>query len=659
VARTADLRARRLVVAGVLGLAALLLTLPGGGPLPLAVALLAALSALGVGLALVRFDPTLSPEGAPWARLLVAAALGGGLLAQIFFLLLTAGAWPRWSGPLLLGVPGLILLWPITRPALGAALRAPRAGGRRMAWALALGAVWALLLLVCAAVPPIDYDSLVYHLGLPQQWLLSGGAGVIPFHHYSAFPLAAEAAFAAALALGGAVAAKVLGWCFLLLAAGAVALLARRLAPAAGGGTPAAAALIFATVPAVALTATLTYNDLWTAALLLLALEAVLRRSSTDHPAPALEAGAFAGLALASKYISLVAMPALAGAALLLVVLGRRWERRVLRDCGWAALAAAVVGAPAYLRNLVVLGNPVYPAAHGLFGGGTWDQWSKRAVSDAYHGARTLDGLLDLPADLFLNPGHFGAGADPGPLLLLALPAAALALLARDAGRHERWAAAFAFLLLFLAWWASAMNGRYLLAALGLLAALAATALRGTGRRWLLWPVAVLLVFGALWGADRALAFQRRVLLEPAAPYLAGRESAGDYQARRRPVLAFYQRVREALPPDAVVLLAGEARSFGLERRAVVATAYDPSPLALLDEEPGGALEAMRRMGVTHILVSKGEGNRLQAQYNHFRQLGDGWMSSLRDLGLEAPILADQAHGIFLYELPAPPAGGG
>jgi hypothetical protein len=658
VERTADLRFRRLVVAGVLGLAAFFLTLPAAGPLPLLTLLLGTLSALGVGLLIVRLDPTLSEEAAPWARLLVAAALGGGLLAQLFFLLLMAHAWPRWTGPLLLGLPGLALLWPVTLPALRAALRAPKAGGRRMMFVLVLGAGWALLLLMCAAAPPIDYDSLVYHLGLPQQWLLSGGAEVIPFHHYSAFPLATEAAFTAALALGGAVAAKVLAWSFLLLACGAVALLARRLAPAGAGGTPAVAAVVFATVPAVALTSTLTYNDLWTAALLLLVFEALLRRAATGHTAPALEAGAFAGLALASKYVSLVAMPALAGAALLLVALGRRWERSVYRDAGWAALVAVVVAAPVYLRNLVVLGNPVYPAAHRLFGGGTWDEWSKRAVSDSYHGARTLDGLLDLPFDVFLKLGHFGAGADPGPLLVLAVPAAALALLLREEARHARWAAGLAFVLLVLAWWSSAMNGRYLLAAIGVLCALGASALRDRDRGWLMWPVAILLGFGTLWSADRALAFQRRVMLEPAAPYLTGREPADEYQARRRPILALYGRAREVLPPEAVVLLAGEARSFGLERRAVVATAYDPSPLALLDGEEGGALEAMRRMEVTHVLVSLVEGDRLQSQYKHFRDLGGGWKRRLQEMGLGAPVLSDDRHGIYLYEIPPAPGDG-
>ena len=75
-----------------------------------------------------------------------------------------------------------------------------------------------LAALVLALAPPIRFDSLVYHLALPNAYLQAGRVSYLPWIVMSGMPQTAELLYAWAIALGGTQAAVVLGWMFGLLA---------------------------------------------------------------------------------------------------------------------------------------------------------------------------------------------------------------------------------------------------------------------------------------------------------------------------------------------------------------------------------------------------------------------------------------------------------
>ena len=58
---------------------------------------------------------------------------------------------------------------------------------RRQVLAAGLAATW-----LAALSPPVFYDALVYHLALPNLWLLRGRMEHLPGVVYSVFPQAAE-----------------------------------------------------------------------------------------------------------------------------------------------------------------------------------------------------------------------------------------------------------------------------------------------------------------------------------------------------------------------------------------------------------------------------------------------------------------------------------
>jgi len=83
-----------------------------------------------------------------------------------------------------------------------------------------------------------------------------------------------------------------------------------------------------------------------------------------DRHAPYVLAGACTGVAYGSKYSTVI--PAIALAALALLVLLKRIPTKRLRAAGLGALASITVGASWYLRNAITYGSPLPPARIGL-----------------------------------------------------------------------------------------------------------------------------------------------------------------------------------------------------------------------------------------------------------------------------------------------------
>src|SRR5206468_2462654 len=80
---------------------------------------------------------------------------------------------------------------------------------------LAAACVWAIVLLVEAVAPEVQYDALSYHLGLPRAWIDAGRLIDVPEQIQSYYYLGAEMNFTLAMLLGGAVAAKLLSFGYL------------------------------------------------------------------------------------------------------------------------------------------------------------------------------------------------------------------------------------------------------------------------------------------------------------------------------------------------------------------------------------------------------------------------------------------------------------
>lgn len=306
-------------------------------------------------------------------------------------------------------------------------------------WLWLLAAVPLGVALVGTAMPPgilwgdepHGYDVLSYHLQIPRQWYEAGR--IVPLEHnvFSHFPLGQETLSLVLMhQMGGPwkamFAAQIMSLLLMVMATvgvfGAVAQFGsdlssdghRRDAPHSPAHTglrsvsapdaPIIAAVIFATLPWTAMLGSIAYNEpLLLLGTALCAAWAPLA-PSRDWRA-ALLAGLFVGLGVAGKY---PAVPMLGVAGGVALVLGMPWRSGAKR-CAVVLIAfgggALVFSLPWLLRNFAWTGNPFFPLATGLFGGG-WDgalieRWS-RAHSLAVDETR----LARLIKDLILNPRY-------------------------------------------------------------------------------------------------------------------------------------------------------------------------------------------------------------------------------------------------------------
>lgn len=363
-----------------------------------------------------------------WAALEVAVATALGELGALRL-------WPCLATTLLACV-GVALLrrtrW--ARPA------SPRWWPRRWPERLFVGVLLAIVVLVCArglVRPPLEWDSLTYHLTRPAHWVREGSLAHVPLpdamDNYNHFPWNGEVLFATVLlASHDDTFVGLANLPFLALLFAAVLAIGKEL-----GARPRdrrLLALVVATAPVLLGQAHTAHVELQIAAEIaagtLFVVRAVRRRTALDLAF----AGAALGLAVGTKLTALV--PAAFLALVPFVTLVR--TRSLWPAGGAAVLALAALAGPRYLLNLAETGNPLYPIALRVPGfalrGSPFDERAQ-AAPPAVAGT-------DLDAWASLLPWHSGNAnaAGFGPQLVVLLPLALLFVL-RPRRAGERWIA--------------------------------------------------------------------------------------------------------------------------------------------------------------------------------------------------------------------------
>lgn len=391
-----------------------------------------ALACAGAGRALWRWKPPAQS---------VAFATGAAALTVVMFGLLAAGFYGT--------------------PAIAAVLAVAAAAGKWGRPSFKLPPLWAAVTIVAfagfylihALAPEIQPDAAGYHLGVPAQWLRDGGfSRTIGF--FEMLPLGVETLFGAAMALGGASAAKLLHLVFLGLSVPCTLHVARRLELGEGAGW--AAALLFAVTPVVGISGTSAYTD---AAMVLahLALFAVLLEwKESPSVGLALQAGLIAGLCYTIKVTG--SIPAVAVGAFMLF-------RRRAGDTAAFAAGAAAVALPWVAKAWLLTGNPLAPLGNGWFDNDAFNAATEQALG-SYLRSYGIASWTEIPRALLVDGGALQGLL--GPVFVLAL--LSLAAVRKPAGRWLLVAAAVAAVP-----WAMNIGARFLMPAMPLLSLAAAS----------------------------------------------------------------------------------------------------------------------------------------------------------------------------------------
>ncbi len=502
----------------------------------------------------------------------------------------------------------------------------------RPAAAAAIGTVLAALLWF-AWMPPHQYDSLVYHLALPDAYIRAGG--FTPGQSvYSHFPQNGEMLFALSLLFGSDLLAQSFMGLATVLTVWWVFELGRREAPLSA---VLLACWLLVTHTAVMLLASTTYVEplamLWvTAAVLSFFRWRGMTSGQPGQRSWLLLSAVFTGLALGTKYYAGISAGLLGLTLAARCVLGPSSERRArATDLALFAGVTTALFLPWLVKNAALAGNPFFPFFYRWFPntGSGWQTDSARTYFEMlteYGHRRGWHALARLPIQLLGSSLRFGGGMDVlgdfgWDLLFWSLP---LAGWAAAANRFLRGLLLFCAAYL-AAWLATGVVLRFLSVLAPLLCLLAGAGLyalwgrlgRG-GRSALGGAVALFSVSHAgLFLYVHGVFGSGRVLL--------GLESREGFLSRRLDYYPCAAWGRAHLDKNVRILIVGEQRGYYLERDHLATTVNAPNRFIGWAEEASDAPALAGRLkaeGFSHVLLVPREARRLRERIGALSERG-------------------------------------
>jgi hypothetical protein len=460
-----------------------------------------------------------------------------------------------------------------------------------LAWVfLLLIAPFVVITLLGSMLPGADFDVLEYHLQGPKEYYQAGRIPFLPHNVYTNMPFDVEMLHLLGMEVmgdwwWGALPGQLLVALFGPAAAVLIHSTAARISPRAGW----IAALVYLSTPWVYRFGVIAYVEgplcFYHAALVWAWLG---RRTAYENALGRtwILLGLLAGAAMGCKYTALVSAVLPFG----VLAIADCWRGRSARPLLAYALGWAIIMAPWLIKNVIDTGDPVYPLGYRVFHGRPWDE-ARQAQWQNAHGPKVIS-WKELTSSIVDVAGR----SDWQSSLYLAF--APLACL-RVGSRRMAWILGAYVAYLFLTWWLLTHRlDRFWLPLLP-----AAAVLAGLGAEWTRVRTWKALVAGLL-----AVALVMNLGYDSSA--LAGlNEWTSDLNAERLDVPRRLNRplalLDARLPPDARVLMVGQAGVFHFGHSIVYNTVFNPEQIEELarDRDPAAFKRALRDRKLTHIYV--------------------------------------------------------
>ncbi len=472
---------------------------------------------------------------------------------------------------------------------------------------LAIVAAVTVVMLLHAVAPPTDWDSLMYHLEVPRQFLEEGRIFLLEDNIHVAFVGLVHMLYLPLLALQSPAGPAVLSAAFALLLGFAVFSLAERFFD---GVTASLSLITLWAATSILLVAITPRVDVTVAFYVFLAQYALLLALSRPR-APFYLAALLLGFAVAVKLIALVYAVALSPLVFWTARTETRSFNRTLSQLGLFGLVALAAVAPWLGKNWLLLDAPFYPYLSermlepwlaALYGNASVPEAVNREVFAAISNARLPFSIVDL----FLAPGRLtveqeGVHYHMNFFILLA-PLAILFV----RNRTLRWlfAPTIIYLLLIVLPFGKT-NLRYLIPALPPLTVVSAHVAARVAQRYLSAGAARLLLVSlavlALYPSGKAMhSWLRR---SDVLGHFAGVTSEQSYLQGG---FFFYsqmtQAVNQMVPEQGKVLLLFEARAYYFEPDVIQDNLL--TNWALLAPYATQRDDCLNSSGISHFLVS-------------------------------------------------------
>jgi len=410
-----------------------------------------------------------------------------------------------------------------------------------------------LLAFVDALAPPYDYDGLMYHLQGPKTFFQANRIFPDLDNWWNNYPFTVQMVFSTSLAYEADFAAKLINLAYGAILLGAVARLSHLLLPRAEPWIAVAAMLA---IPALPHWFSFAYIDVAWAAYAVLSAWCIFKWQRSGDRTQLAIGGLLAGLTLASKYVGVLDFALLFG---LLVYAGwNKGPKYLIRSAFLFSLIAVLVASPWYLKNLIWLGNPVFPVE--LLGASPAPMrldLNRAYVQSGLGMGRTISDYIRLPYRLYSNSIMFGQTALEMPSLLFPL-----LILWPLAGGAAPIAILIAGLVRFGLWAGSSQQMSFLLPAFAFFSVAVAHLIYGISSRRN-WRIGFSLrAFAIGMVALTLLAMLSYVIRSEPWRVVVGSESRSDFLERTLEGYRSRRFIKDHLEQDDKVFLVGDGRRY-------------------------------------------------------------------------------------------------
>jgi hypothetical protein len=214
--------------------------------------------------------------------------------------------------------------------------------------------------------PPISRDALVHHLAVPKIWLKHGGFYEIPWAEYSYYPVYINLLYLVCLYLKNDIAPKFIHLGFGITTAWLINVYLKQ---KLGRNWGLLGMVIFVTTPIVVWLSTSAYVDLGMTFFTTGSVLAFIRWRDSEYSEFKwfLIASLCMGIAIGSKYNALIAWFIVTLMVIFRYVRDTNKQMVALRYGLLFFVIAALVASPWYVKNYLQTGNPFYPLFNGFF----------------------------------------------------------------------------------------------------------------------------------------------------------------------------------------------------------------------------------------------------------------------------------------------------
>ncbi len=522
-----------------------------------------------------------------------------------------------------------------------------------------------IILCLCAAfalsfMPPHYYDSLVYHLALPSEYIKNNSIRPLGYNLYSHFPQNAEMTFLFSLLAGDEITANIITFFTSMFLLASLYTFTKKHTVDEKTGILSVFFMVSSTF--FMLLSASTYVELHIAFLCFVAVWLFLRYVRTKENDSLLLSAVISGLAIGVKYTGFSNLIAI---NILLIIFSIKNKEGIINISSKIFsfnLAAFVSSAIWFVKNSIYTGNPVFPFFYNILGYGDAG-WNRSSASGYFemlteysHKSSIFFELFLLPYNVIFNPVKFGGGIDVlgdfgWTLLLLSFP---LIFFFKKKLSNSLYPIVYCTVV-FLIWFFTKPVLRFLVPLAGMLAVISALSIYEFYRRasfiskFLLVSLVSGITLVNMW-----YFFFIAGIFQPTG-VITGFESRGGYLGRilkNSPYPAF-EYINKYLSKESRIFFVGEQRTFYCDAKMVATNVFAPNPLISWANDSSTADELHKKIKLQnfdYIFYNISEAERLRP-YGIFdftdKGLGN-WRGLLKKL--ESRIVFYQ-KGLAIYKL--------